>query len=622
MASLPNLSRLRLESEAMQRKKPRVQSNDAHHAHHAHQLAMQLRVRRQGEAMLKTAWEAGQPVRGQEYQLLWTRLYTDDRRKRKQARATGQTSSDEYDYRRTKTPPRRVRVDLGNGANHWHSMANEQMNDEEYVNYRRGYEMEILRLERRRMDQRGKKWPWLASGKQLDRVIYGSESEEPVLWASPTPGKYEFEKFPGIYYEITSSSSYILDIRNAASFELSANEVANNQKDARSISKLALADAFAAEEAERVAAVARAEAQAAQKAERAAAEKEAIRVAAQAAQEAAKLAEKQREAALQEEEFNNNEIARVTNTLVAKTALDATLQHGDFLHGSHVVIPLYDYHADCFYRSMALLYTKRKGHIPNLVETMRTNAMIWIRFPPKSPRFLSKWNGPRHKQLFNGGYFKKMLYDSSNPDSILVPGPGIDSLYTLGIRRVGLQIMDAKGPGKDLSNEKNIYLPNGFMAIYTNVQNTKSSWATLYEVEAIAWQLNTPIYLYANSPLARPNLLSQDWNSLEPRLKIGPPATADNPPYRLLWSADDNMRFRPLVDRYGDPVTTWDVEEAKQFVISTDLQNPDAPSGFERKDAEDWPEHKPPIHWPSFQPERYLKPLKNKNMWPLEYSLA
>lgn len=89
---------------------------------------------------------------------------------------------------------------------------------------------------------------------------------------------------------------------------------------------------------------------------------------------------------------------------------------------------------------------------------------------------------------------------------------------------------------------------------YAESQSQPSSWPTLYDVEALSFALpeQAQIHLYKNSGNTEPGSSSngkpkfvQDWNKTEPII-IGP-ETSSAEPYRLLWSADRTMRFRPLV---------------------------------------------------------------------------
>jgi len=72
----------------------------------------------------------------------------------------------------------------------------------------------------------------------------------------------------------------------------------------------------------------------------------------------------------------------------------------------------------------------------------------------------------------------------------------------------------------------------------------------------MAWSLpeQIPIYLYSvdgdEVERVSPTQYVQNWNESSGWItKIGPPLREGVLPYRLLWSAEQTMRFRPLVDR-------------------------------------------------------------------------
>ena len=89
---------------------------------------------------------------------------------------------------------------------------------------------------------------------------------------------------------------------------------------------------------------------------------------------------------------------------------------------------------------------------------------------------------------------------------------------------------------------------------YCLSQARQTAWATLYDVTALAFHLNICIHLYYNSGEYETDengarRLKDDWRTYDPDV-IGPESAQDKEEltYRLLWSADHQMRFSPIVE--------------------------------------------------------------------------
>jgi hypothetical protein len=133
--------------------------------------------------------------------------------------------------------------------------------------------------------------------------------------------------------------------------------------------------------------------------------------------------------------------------------------------------------------------------------------------------------------------------------------------YSLGMRRAKI-LMDKRRTEQEMQpfnfpvNSVDEIPPldmkrQSLIEAYSESQAQPSSWPTLYDVEALSFALpeQAQIHLYKNSGKTEPgpsgDKVVQDWNQTEPFI-IGP-KTSSAEPYRLLWSADRTMRFRPLV---------------------------------------------------------------------------
>lgn len=85
---------------------------------------------------------------------------------------------------------------------------------------------------------------------------------------------------------------------------------------------------------------------------------------------------------------------------------------------------------------------------------------------------------------------------------------------------------------------------------YCSSQARQTAWVTLYDVTALAFHLNICIHLYYNSgQYETDGRLKDDWRMYDPDV-IGPESAQgkEELTYRLLWSADHQMRFNPIVE--------------------------------------------------------------------------
>ena len=382
-------------------------------------------------------------------------------------------------------------------------------------------------------------------------------------WPNPQPGRTDYDAMPGAYYAIEPGKLYMINLENPANFP--DPEITRRAVEAERVRKQQEDERVAAEKARR---------DAEEAAAMAAAKKDADDRA------AAAKAQKEREEAEAAAEANRQAIIQFVG--VEKDGL--------LLYDSHVVIPLNDKHADGFYQSICLLRRMRgEGPLekppgipdwsPAPVMQLRQLALKWL-YTSTSDR-----DDPRFKLLRANDNFRRYLRGENNEDSD----------YPLGMIRAMAYINDwrqkanNKEPwdawGEPIDGPPGAIAPNAtagerdkvrseaLIGQYYQVQRLPKSWPTLYDVEALAWRLERPIHLYTNGDQEGTGPHEQDWMRMEPAIELGPPLRDADQPYRLLWSGDQLMRFRPLVDKGRDPQNQA-VLRAKEIEASGACANP------------------------------------------------
>lgn len=498
-----------------------------------------LRVRRTGDALAE-----GQ-LWGEAYSAFWIRHYDEDRAYHK----TLARNHPHVDYHRNKTPPRRRQVEYdiqlsrppGSDptappptakAHRWEYIADSVMDPAEYANWRRGYEEDFIRRERERIQR-----------KANPRAVIGGARVDRVSPLDTGTNYHRFDKMPELYYYYSATGGHVLRLDNPLNFPDPAIEAA----------RIAAEQAAAAAAAQLVAdqqAAAAAAAEAQREANRQAAEVQLVDLARQESQER----ERQR-------------VAWVG------VPMDAAGR----LHDSHRVLPLPDRYAGVFYHSICIL----RGLDPNVPEVvlpggiqemypvnrLRKKAMAWLNERPSAGTFITPEMQVRESLLRTDNSFRQYLAGDA--------GPEVQRDYTLGMPRAMRQInewrtrvkgwrvfedwahpIDGPPPPPNATDEEVREWRKAYLLVgYTNAQIRPSAWATLYDVEALAWSLpeQRPIHLYGVSGSQDDTgAYRQNWHLTVP-LHFGPPLRAGDQPYRLLCTFDDTMRFRPLVFKGDSP---------------------------------------------------------------------
>ena len=197
------------------------------------------------------------------------------------------------------------------------------------------------------------------------------------------------------------------------------------------------------------------------------------------------------------------------------------------------VLALYNNRADGFYVSIYILRQLIRPSTEETVQSLRLRALEWIKDA----------NVPEKRRLFyNPGNPFLHFLQAKVPRTM---GPQF-SQYVFGMPRAAIQMQT----GLDLNRPfTNWHLGiKHVISKYCESQEKASAWPTMYDVEALAWALDIEIHLYFNSNEydTASGMYIQDWNSTDENfIRIGP--TKAQIPYKLLWSADHQMRFRPLI---------------------------------------------------------------------------
>lgn len=225
---------------------------------------------------------------------------------------------------------------------------------------------------------------------------------------------------------------------------------------------------------------------------------------------------------------------------------------GDVLNNSHTVLSLYPNHADGFYTSMCILMKLRSKTVlvngneedPNALG-LRLAALGQLRM--NLTQVMGTMGTDRKvasmfANFLNGRFPIGMTTESNDAD------------YAFGMVRAMIMINKVRmenQQGEFVSwstgiTETALGEQVSLLDQFLNVQANEKSWPTMYEVEALASVLNIDIHLYFTSGNFAGDLYALDWNLINNPVKLGS-GSGLNEPYRLLWSADHQMKFRPLI---------------------------------------------------------------------------
>ena len=540
------------------------------------QLDITLRVRRKVEQMLDQEAKVGRYYHGERLVEIWRGQYKADREIRRAVNDAynlgdkmAKYRSNEYDIYRNPTPPQRrkepytIQLSRPPGSDptappptaevyRWVPIPGTVMDDAEYVNYRRGYEEDRLRAERNRVLKRDRPGAIPNASKRVDRM-------SPLA----PPDNYDYRSMPEYYYEY-DGSQYIMRMDVPGNFpDLVAKRLAEEAERARLAEEKAAREAAEAEEARRAAA----ELAAQQEAERQRLEAERIEREKREAEEAAAA---QAEADARREAQMEADRKRLRGD-------DAV---GDIVNDEWVALPLPWGNADGFYHSMALLRAlAEKDAIPGTPQNMSQRAKMrevatgWLNIGVAKPAA----NAGALPGTAERRRYEMLLEDDrlrNHLRGLPIEGESeLSQMYRFGMPRALRKLNEARqktgmaawddwgvpllGPppvNQSADAKRESKRRSLLVRLLANQRLDVSAWPTMYEVEALAWVLNEgPILLYGNDPTPQADgSYTQNWKRLDP-VGIGPGSgpmrAVGSFAYRLLWSRDNAMRFRPVVHR-------------------------------------------------------------------------
>lgn len=252
-------------------------------------------------------------------------------------------------------------------------------------------------------------------------------------------------------------------------------------------------------------------------------------------------------------------------------------QVGLVLNDSHLVLPLQSNHAESLYTSIAILMHER-GDAKTAAD-LRKAAIDWLSKPDPAP-------GSRQLELINSPTSTFRSYLNG-----LIPAgtPGRQRDFTFGMPRTMRMINAYRRTMPQYSNSDfkswttSAYdTTPGFeseslLTQYANFQRKTRSWPTMYDVEALAHALNIDIHLYYTS-----GDRYDSWKKIVNPLRFGPFVNQPSArtPLKLLWSGDHQMHFRPLISKGIDQSspafrqaesTRNDYERSQVSTVSADL---------------------------------------------------
>ena len=248
------------------------------------------------------------------------------------------------------------------------------------------------------------------------------------------------------------------------------------------------------------------------------------------------------------------------------------------LEQNYFVLPMPDRHADGLYHSVAILLslqneTQSSSSVPSSMVPpsflspykLRTEAMKWM---------LAK-DGPGFKLVRekvtndNVPMFVRFLLGQRLSDADEMSSQRLLN-YDLGMVRARITMMydrqkERKPPFTQWSGDPTEQSPNAessLLSEYCTSQRNAHNWPTMFDVHALANALKRTIHLYYNSGDVEQKtgggVVSQwqDWQLYPPKVIDGTGIAGSRnvgvvaaEPIRLLWSADQTMRFRPIVPK-------------------------------------------------------------------------
>lgn len=266
-------------------------------------------------------------------------------------------------------------------------------------------------------------------------------------------------------------------------------------------------------------------------------------------------------------------------------------QNGFILNDSHNVLKLNDDHSDSLYVSICILRTMQGRSSQNTSSFLRKLAIDWIQDSA----------GKMQNELFYSptAPFPNFFFGQV-PIGIKENNPSLWK-YVFGMKRANLQAINGLG------NTSTSVLGTSqadVVKTYCQSQRRDYSWATMYDAEALAYALpeEREIHLYTNNNIINKDAIDpadvylQDWNTIDERdvIRLGRRDAAGSSsgnirgsPYRLLWSADHQMRFRPLIEKGDGP--NDNILLTAENLRDTTCKNPDLDFNRDDRAAEQLP---------------------------------
>lgn len=520
----------------------------------------QLYCFNEGDKMLKAADRMGNGRWNEEYSKFWIARYAKDRVAQKDKDRIRDVTDKGWNNLRSKTPPPRKRVERSDGTHEYvvdegrlrtkgTATDTSTLNDAEYANWRRGEEARIRR-------------GWNITESQRRNPMAIPPASKSVDHMSPLAPErmFNYHTRQDLYYEVSAYSLYVLRV-----------DVPGNWPDKNAQQRAAET------ERARVAEVARAAQEAADLAAR-----EAQEAVDRAAREAADKAEAERQAKLTADAVALKEqMAAAVAAARAEYVGTPPSDDGMVLNDGFEVVPLHDTFASVFYQSICLLrhhYGRKPiegGRKPHQIDVLRETAMRWI----NSTNVADYGNARRAEMLYSDETTFKQRLRGELQDEY---GCGMLRAFEMlnkwrqrskkwaAFTDWDMPLRGLPPPANANEQEMVAFISQGLLYSYFNSQNAYNRWPTMLDVEALAWSLpeRVPIWLYMNNQVESPpgsdswefprdaqGRVVPNWNAYEPQVVIGPPLQPGEEPYRLLWSGDDTMRFRPLIPR-GESAAT------------------------------------------------------------------
>jgi len=481
--------------------------------------------------------DPGSKSSGEELTKFWINHYDKDRRKRRLVRDTQDEAARAfYDEVRPDTPLRERPVANSKGLL--------DLSREEYVNFRRGYEASVVRFINAIKAKPGALFP-IHPSKMVDRLKPGKR------WANPVFPD-DLKAHPEVYHEVFPDNLYILRVDVPSNYP--SVEQLKTEDDAydAEVSQMIIDEVD--EEDDGIPSGEFLGNDGNEGSEGSEDDSDDLRDDIPDGIDETSAGYKEKEREEREEEERNFQLARKEYLGVA--------QNGLVLNDSHLVLPLYPNHAESFYTSMSILMQERGKSVDSPDGSSKSPTASNLR--EEAMRWFSRTNPDPIERQYKLITATDATFVSYLQGFVPRGASTMQMDYTFGMPRTMAMINnDRKNQTPSLSEftswSTSVYqvAPNesrSLMTQYADFQARTTSWPTMYDVEALAFAIDSEIHLYFTSGNqgSEPSTFALDWNKIKNPIRLGPLANAATPvrdPYRLLWSGNHQMHFRPLISK-------------------------------------------------------------------------